>query len=64
MASTDQSAFVIGGWTGTSNLDLIAKFHDNIWSFYGNLQKRRNSHASIKLDDKIMIIGGLTDDGS
>ena len=52
MASTDQSAFVIGGWSGTSNLDIIA------------LDKRQNSHATIKLDDKVMVIGGWTDDGS
>ena len=42
MASTDQSAFVIGGWSDTSNLDIIA------------LDKRQNSHATIKLDDKVM----------
>ena len=64
MASTDQSAFVIGGWSGTSNLDIIAQFHDKVWSLYGDLQKRQNSHATIKLDDKVTVIGGWTDDGS
>ena len=62
MASTDQSAFVIGGWSGSSNLDIIARFHNNVWSLYGHLHKRRNSHASITLDDNTIVIGGWTDD--
>ena len=63
VASTNEAAFVIGGWTGSSNLDVIAQFKDNAWSLYGNLQKPRNYHASITSGDMTMIIGGNADNG-
>ena len=58
VASTNDAAFLIGGWTGSSALDVIAQFKDNAWSLYGNLQKPRNSHASITSGDMTIIIGG------
>ena len=63
VASTNDAAFVIGGYTG-SNSDVIAQFKDNAWSLYGNLQRRRHLHGSITSGDETMIIGGNTNDGS
>ena len=63
VASTKNATFVIGGWNGLSNLDVIAKFKDNAWSLYGNLQKPRCNHASITSADMTMIIGGATSNG-
>ena len=63
VASTNEAAFVIGGWTGSRISDVIAQFKDNAWSLYGNLQKPRENHASITSGDMTMIIGGYTPDG-
>ena len=63
VASTNDAAFVIGGYTGSSTLDVIAQFKDNAWSLYGNLQKPRSSQASITSGDMTMIIGGNASNG-
>ena len=63
VASTNEAAFVIGGWAGSYS-DVIAQFKDNAWSLYGNLQKRRRLHGSITSGDETMVIGGQTNDGS
>ena len=64
VASTNDAAFVIGGYTDSGYSDVIAQFKDNAWSLYGNLQRRRRLHGSITSGDKTMIIGGGTNDGS
>ena len=61
VASTNEAAFVIGGYDGSSNLDVIAQFKDNEWSLYGNLKKGRSVHGSITFGDKTMVIGGNVD---
>jgi len=63
VASTAEAAFLIGGWGG-SPLDIIAKFEDNKWSRYGNLQQARIGHQSITIGTQTIVIGGETDDGS
>ena len=60
VASTTEAAFVIGGWDGSSSLDIIAKFENNQWSRYGNLQKARSGHGSITSGTQTIIIGGFT----
>ena len=66
-ASTNDAAFVIGGyiWTGRSPgyTDVIAQFKDNAWSRYGNLQKPRANHVSITSGDMTVIIGGSAFNG-
>ena len=55
------------GWSYSSPnqvLDVIAKFENNNWSLYGNLQKGRSWHGSISSGGKTMIIGGYTKSGS
>ena len=64
VASTTEAAFVIGGWGGSSYLDVIAKFENNNWSLYGNLQKARYAHGSMTYGTRTIVIGGRTDDDS
>ena len=63
VASTNDAAFVIGGYTDSSYSDVIAQFKDNAWSLYGNLQKPREYHASITSGDMTIIIGGAASNG-
>ena len=63
VASTNEAAFVIGGYDGSLSLDVIAQFKDNEWSLYGNLKKGRFIHGSVTYSDKTMVIGGFVDDG-
>ena len=62
-ASTPESAFVIGGSNGTDSYDVIAQFHNDSWSLYGNLRKRRFLQGSITSGTEAMVIGGATTDG-
>ena len=64
VASTSEAAFVIGGYDGSSAVDVIAKFQNDEWSLYGNLRKRRHFHGSITSGTETFVIGGWTDDGS
>ena len=64
VASTTDAAFVIGGWDGSSDLNVIAKFENNNWSLYGNLQKTRSGHGSITYRTQTIVIGGWRSDGS
>ena len=62
VASTTKAAFVIGGFDvsigGSSSLDVIAKFENNKWSRYGNLQNSRYNHESITSGTQTIVIGG------
>ena len=56
---------MIGGSDGFGSfLDVIAKFENNKWSLYGNLQKGRLGHGSITSGTQTIVIGGETNDGS
>ena len=55
---------MIGGHGRSSSLDVIAKFENNNWSLYGNLQKARWGHESITYGSQTIVIGGYTNDGS
>ena len=59
VASTDNAAFIIGGYD-TRYLDIIAKFQDNQWTRYGSLKAVRNTHGMITSGDQTMIIGGYS----
>ena len=59
MASTDNAAFIIGGFDkDTSGISIIAKFQDNQWTRYGSLNTSRRGPESITSEDETMIIGG------
>ena len=64
VASTNQAAFFIGGWDGSSQSSVIAKYENDNWSLHGNLKRRRESHGSIISGTTTIVIGGGTDDGS
>ena len=59
MASTDNAAFIMGGYD-TNIVDIIAKFQDNQWTRYGSLKAVRYLHGSITSGDQTMIIGGIS----
>ena len=63
VSSTNQAAFFIGGWDGSSYLSVIAKYENDNWSLHGNLKRSRDRHGSITYGTKILVIGGSTDDG-
>ena len=63
VTSTTDSAFVIGGYDGTSNLDIISKYKNGEWSLHGNLKRSRRNHGSITYETQIMVFGGTTSDG-
>ena len=64
MASTTDSAFIIGGWASWDGgpLATIAKFSDNQWSLHGHLHHGRNSHGSITFAGLTLVIGGYSID--
>ena len=65
VASTSEAAFVIGGLdgSGSSTVDVIAKFENDEWSLLGNLRNGRPAHGSITYGTETLIIGGWTSDG-
>ena len=59
MASTDDAAFIIGGYqTGSTVYNTIAEFRDNTWTQHGVLNSARRLHGSISSGSETMIIGG------
>ena len=66
VASTDDAAYFIGGGMGPGNgqLDIIAQFREEIWSIYGQLQKARATHESLRFGNEVMIFGGVTNETS
>ena len=60
-ASTDDAAFIIGGY---DVYETIAEFRNNQWRNLGSLTKGRYYHGSITVGQETMIIGGNTSDGS
>ena len=57
MASTDEAAFIIGGYDSTAN--LVAQYKDDQWSEFGSLKTARGHHGSITFREQTMVIGGL-----
>ena len=53
---------MIGGSSLSDVLDIVAKFTDNTWSLYGNLQTPRCCMAAITADGHTMVIGGYDSD--
>ena len=58
VASTENAAYIIGGYHSYNIIDIIAKFQDNQWTRYGSLKATRRLHGSITSGDRTMIIGG------
>ena len=61
VASTDNAAFILGGWSAGNRINIIAKFQNNEWTNYGSLHKARQGHNAITSDGYTMIFGGSRD---
>ena len=70
--STDESVYVIGGYTGNPNEDgyvppmkssVIAEYRDGSWNNIGNFVQGRDYHSAILLGSSIMIVGGIRESG-
>ena len=63
-ASTDEAAFIIGGYQGSGSYGQgVIEYKDDTWRKVGYLKQGRYNHASISLDEFIMVVGGRTDNG-
>ena len=60
VASTKEAAFVLGGRAAdhSTYYDVIAKFENDEWSHFGNLQQGRGYHGAITSGTETMIFGG------
>ena len=56
--ATAQAAYIIGGYTDTASINIIAEFRNNQWSNIGSLTRARDHHGSITVGDLTMVIGG------
>ena len=54
-ASTADAVYIIGG---DHTEDVIAEFKNNNWRKLGNLQRGRDTHSSLAINDQIIIVGG------
>ena len=61
-AKTDQSVFIIGGFTagrpGNDRIRTIAEYKDGSWRNAGNLVQARYNLGAITLGSTVMIVGG------
>ena len=54
-ANSPDAAYILGGFYIQT---LVAEFRDDKWTQLDDLNKGRDSHGSINLGTKTMIIGG------
>ena len=66
-ASTEESVYIIGGWTGYSSTGyktpIIAEYKNDVWYNVGNLNQSRHAHGAITSGSLTMVIGGTSADG-
>jgi len=65
-ASTDDSVYIISGYTNGSpkRSPTIAKYSNGSWTKTGSLKKSRSGHGAITIEGMTMIIGGWDGSGS
>ena len=65
-ASTDESVFIIGGYTkGSPDVtSRIAEYKNGKWIDGGNLAQARYGHGAITSESKTVIIGGTHNEGT
>ena len=59
-ASTDEAAYIIGGYQGSDYSPIIAEFKNEQWRKLGDLTQGRQYHGSISVGDQAMIVGGAS----
>ena len=59
-ASTDESVYIIGGYTAGSpdRTTAIAEYKDGNWKIAGNLAQARSGHSAITSGYTTMVVGG------
>ena len=59
-ASTDESVYIIGGYTAGSpdRTTAIAEYKDGNWKIAGNLAQQRNYHGAITSGYTTMVVAG------
>ena len=59
-AQTDESVFIIGGYTGYrgGQINIIAEYKDGNWRNAGNLSESRSNFGAITLGSTVMVFGG------
>lgn len=62
-AATDEAAYIIGGYQGSSYSQTIAEFKNDQWRKLGDLTQGRSYHGSISIGHQTMVIGGYTSSG-
>ena len=65
-ASTDESVYIIGGYTNgsPSYISTIAEYKDGDWKNVGNLRQGRHRHGAITSGPTTMVVGGYPNGGS
>ena len=62
-ASTEESVYIIGGWTGTGGrTPIIAEYKNDQWYNVGSLKQSRHAHGAITSGSLTMVIGGCSTD--
>jgi len=56
--STDESVYIIGGWTGSTQSSTIARYSNGSWTKPGSLKQGRTGHGAITIEGITMILGG------
>ena len=61
VTSTPSSVIYFGGydWDEHEKTDWVVEYKNLKWTLLGNLASPRESHRSIKMDNKIYIFGGI-----
>lgn len=62
--STDSSVFIIGGFTGRSELSTVAEYKNGEWKKVGDLIQPRSSSVAFIVGSSIKIMGGLYGGGT
>ena len=65
-ASTEESVYIIGGWTSDSSTGqrtpTIAEYKNDQWYNVGSLNQSRHAHGAITSGSLTMVIGGDSTD--
>ena len=65
--STEESVYIIGGWTADSSngyrTPIIAEYKNDQWYNVGNLKQSRHAPGAIMSGLLTMVIGGSSTDG-
>ena len=59
-ASTDSSAYIIGGYDYNNYVSTIAQFKNNKWLKIGDLNEKKSYLSAIFRDGEYLIVGGVT----